>query len=190
MRPLKLLDAFITPLERGGIDYFATGSVAAIFYGDPRLTHDVDIVVHLPVQRIADFMSLFPESEYYCPPEEVIHIELNRRGFAHFNLIHHETGLKADIYPDLDDELHSWAFKHKRRVELEAERGLWLAPPEYVIIRKLEYYREGGSSKHLDDIRKMLVQIERDLDRDFLNAELEKRGLRSLWTKLQGPLSH
>ncbi len=30
--------------------------------------------------------------------------------------------------------------------------AFWIAPPEYVILRKLEYYREGGSQKHLDDI--------------------------------------
>ena len=32
-----------------------------------------------------------------------------------------------------------------------------LAPAEYVIVRKLEYYREGGSEKHLRDIRSMLA---------------------------------
>jgi hypothetical protein len=33
----------------------------------------------------------------------------------------------------------------------------WLAPVEYVILRKLEYYREGGSEKHLRDISGILV---------------------------------
>jgi len=26
---------------------------------------------------------------------------------------------------------------------------IWVAPPEYVILRKLEYFREGKSEKHL-----------------------------------------
>jgi len=30
----------------------------------------------------------------------------------------------------------------------------YAAPPEYVILRKLQYFREGGSEKHLLDIKK------------------------------------
>jgi len=32
----------------------------------------------------------------------------------------------------------------QRRLRL-AEEPIWLAPPEYTIVRKLEYFREGGS---------------------------------------------
>ena len=56
---------------------------------------------------------------------------------------------------------------------------LWLAPPEYVIIRKLEFYREGGSEKHLRDIRGMLAVT--DVETDFLEEEIEKRGLNEVW---------
>ena len=35
--------------------------------------------------------------------------------------------------------------------------GLHVAPPEYVVVRKLEFYREGRSAKHLRDIRSMLA---------------------------------
>ena len=47
MLPHNLLEVFIAPLEQAEIPYFVTGSVASIFYGEPRLTHDVDIVVYL-----------------------------------------------------------------------------------------------------------------------------------------------
>jgi len=30
------------------------------------------------------------------------------------------------------------------------------APPEYAIVRKLDYYREGHAEKHVRDIRAML----------------------------------
>ena len=38
---------FVRPLNRAGIRYMIGGSVAAIFYGEPRLTNDVDFVVSL-----------------------------------------------------------------------------------------------------------------------------------------------
>jgi len=181
MQPLELLAAFVTPLEESKIPYFVTGSVASIFYGEPRLTHDIDVVIHLSQIDMKRFPLFFPLEKYYCPPEEVIQIETRRRPFGHFNLIHHESGLKADIYPDAEDKLHHWAFQYRRRVDLGGSVALWLAPPEYVIIRKLEYFREGGSDKHLSDIKKMMPQIEVGLDKKFLEAELDSRGLGQYW---------
>jgi hypothetical protein len=101
-------------------------------------------------------------------------------------LIHHETGFKADIYPDAEDPLHEWAFKNRKRVELGEGMAIWLAPPEYVIIRKLEYFREGGSDKHLQDIQRMLPLIKPDLKLDYLKNELELRGLWQYWLKVPG----
>lgn len=181
MQALDLLDVFIAPLEKSGIPYFVTGSIASIFYGEPRLTHDIDIVVHLSQPDFAKIMQLFPLEDYYCPPEDVIKIENNRKPYGHFNLIHHESGFKADIYTDTDDKLHQWAFKNRKQVELAPDLSLWLAPAEYVIIRKLEFYREGGSDKHLSDIKKMLPQVETDLNQDFLQEQLTLRGLIDIW---------
>ncbi len=45
---------------------------------------------------------------------------------------------------------------NRRRVELD-NGSMWLAPPEYVIVRKLEYLREGGQDKHVRDLRFMLA---------------------------------
>ena len=42
---------FLDPLESKGFEYFVTGSVASIFYGDPRLTHDIDLVLHLELEE-------------------------------------------------------------------------------------------------------------------------------------------
>ena len=56
-----------------------------------------------------------------------------------------------------------------------------LAPLEYVIVRKLEYYREGASEKHLRDIRSML-DVSRDLiDRAALNEWITRLGLQTEW---------
>ena len=42
MQQLEFYDAFICRLEKLGIKYMVTGSIASIFYGEPRLTHDID----------------------------------------------------------------------------------------------------------------------------------------------------
>jgi hypothetical protein len=54
---------FLRPLNRAGIRYMIGGSVAAIFYGEPRLTHDVDIVVVLTAPDIRQLPHIFPEDK-------------------------------------------------------------------------------------------------------------------------------
>ena len=61
-----------------------------------------------------------------------------------------------------------------------------LAPPEYVIIRKLEYYREGGSEKHLRDIRSMLALSGEQMDRPSLDEWIQRRGLQTEWRLVSG----
>ncbi len=45
MPEVDLILLFVRPLQQAGFRYIVTGSVAAIFYGEPRLTLDVDLVV-------------------------------------------------------------------------------------------------------------------------------------------------
>lgn len=159
-----------------------TGSVASTVYGEPRLTLDVDLVVELDAERAEELLAAFPESEFYRPPLEMVRVECSRDSRGHFNLIHHETGMKADVYPAARDPLHRWGLAHRRRIPYGPGQ-VWLAPPEYVILRKLEYWREGGSEKHLRDVRAMLAS-DLTLDRSFLDDELCRRGLEEAWQRV------
>jgi hypothetical protein len=118
--------------------------MAAIFYGEPRLTHDVDFVVFLNTNDVQRLIESFPAKDFYLPQKATMLAETAREQHGHFNLIHHDTGFKADLYPTGRDELNAWAFRGKRSIEFEGE-SVTLAPPEYVILRKLEYYREGSA---------------------------------------------
>ena len=100
------IELFTGPLEALGVPYMVTGSVASTLYGEPRLTLDVDLVVEIAPERVAEVLSAFPEGEFYRPPLEVARIECRRESRGHFNLIHHETGMKADVYVAGQDELH------------------------------------------------------------------------------------
>ena len=81
------------------------------------MTHDVDIVLELGVENIDGFLELYPLSGYYCPSKEIILQELVRPRHGHFNIIHHDTGFKADIYPSGSDDLHKWAMQKRVPVQ-------------------------------------------------------------------------
>src|SRR6266571_4184835 len=174
MPEANLFLMFTQRLNTLGVAYMVSGSVAVIIYGEPRLTHDVDLIVVLDRGHIARLPEVFPPAELYCPPAEVIAVELAREQRGHFNIIHHETGFKADVYLSGRDPLHAWGLARARQLEVEGQM-LSVAPPEYVIVRKLEYYREGGSEKHLRDIRSMLAVSGEHIDRPALEELVQQR---------------
>ena len=188
MPELNLFKIFTSRLNKLGVRYMVTGAVASIIYGEPRLTHDIDLVVELSAEQTEKFVKAFPNEEFYCPPIEIIKLEANRPLNGHFNIIHQETGFKADIYMMGQDVLHHWAMSYRKKIEIEGE-PLWLAPPEYVILRKLEYYREGGSEKHLMDIVNILEISSNQINFKQLQDKIEHYALQKEWEKVKRPFN-
>jgi len=184
MQDLNLFALYIDILRKYQIPYFITGSVASIVYGDPRLTHDIDLVINLNNINVEIFTKAFPSDQFYCPPEEVIRTEINRSTRGHFNLIHHETGFKADIYLTGSSELQLWAMQNSRQIDFAGSK-INIAPPEYVIIMKLEFYKEGNTQKHLSDIKSILLNSNDLIDYILLKKLISERRLTSEWEAAQ-----
>lgn len=182
MQDPNFISLFVAPLEGAGIRYMIAGSVASSIYGEPRNTLDIDMVVLPDPVQINQFPALFPEADYYLPPTEVIAIESRREANGHFNIIHHNTGLKADIYLSRNHPALPWALEHTRRVPTAACE-ISLAPPEYVIIHKLGFYKESQHQRHLRDIAGIIEQQE--LDQTFLQHHLAALNLTSQYQLAQ-----
>jgi len=176
----NLFQIFVSRLNKLSIPYMITGAVASIIYGEPRLTNDIDLVINMKSDDVETFADAFPIEYFYCPHPEVIRLEIGRSQRGHFYLIHHETGFKADIYASGRDELHHWGLKNRKPVDVDGEK-FGLAPIEYVILRKLEYYREGESEKHLRDISSVLDLSSDQIDFELLEARIKERTLEKEW---------
>ena len=59
---------FTRKLEELQLRYAVTGSLAAIYYGEPRMTNDVDIVLLLGRNDVERLELAFPADEFSCPP--------------------------------------------------------------------------------------------------------------------------
>lgn len=181
MQDPDFITLFVAPLETAGIRYMITGSVASSIYGEPRNTLDIDLVVLLEKPQFPILSELFRDEDFYLPPLEVIAIETKREAHGHFNIIHHATGLKADIYLSRNHPCLPWAIAHSRRVAT-ATCEITIAPPEYVILHKLEFYRESKHQRHLRDIAGILEQ--QDLDLEYLTASIQSLNLASQWQEV------
>ena len=179
------LSVFAVRLEGIGAPYMVTGATAAILYGQPRVTNDLDVVLSLDDAARSALLAAFPEDEFYVPPEPVIRSEQARPHRGHFNLIHYASGYKADLYLTGTDPLHAWALGLRRRLRWNDAVEVSVAPPEYVVLRKLEYFREGGSAKHPADIRAICEVT--GVDEAAMAPWLKRLALSELWGELKPP---
>lgn len=65
MSQQELLRAVVLALQEADIDYMLTGSFASSLQGEPRATHDIDLVIELPQERLPKLLRSFPEPRYY-----------------------------------------------------------------------------------------------------------------------------
>lgn len=64
MNEQELLADCLRRLNRSGVTYYLTGSMASNYWGIPRTTHDLDFVIQLPASAIAKIISAFTPDFY------------------------------------------------------------------------------------------------------------------------------
>ncbi len=180
MQTIDLVRLYTARFQEAGIPYIITGSIACVIYGEPRLTHDVDLVVEINPNQIDALRKVFPDDLFYVPPKELLLISIQRTERGSFNIIHHETGFKADVYLVGRDAFQKWGLAHARSVKV-GESSIAIAPPEYVIARKLEYFREGRSEKHVRDIVGVLRKMPEITSSKELLNRIEALRLNKEW---------
>ncbi len=170
--------------NRLGIPYFVTGSVASIAYGEARFTNDIDIVADIKNEDIPGIMKCFPEDEYYLSEESIKDAIYHR---FQFNIIHPASGLKVDVVIKKKDEFDIVRFSRANRFTMD-NVDVHFAAPEDVILKKMEYYKQGGSEKHIRDIIGIL-KISKDLlDFEYIGAWTKKLFLEEIWKKINDQL--
>jgi hypothetical protein len=174
----ELLDRLVSALERLQIPYLITGSVAAMAYGEPRLTNDIDVVVDINESHINGLLAQFPSGEFYLS-DEAIRDALTRKG--QFNIIHPVSGLKIDVMIQQGTAFEQSRFGRARLVHFTERQGGRFAAPEDVILKKMEYYREGGSEKHLRDIAGIMKVSAGTIDELYIGRWADQLGLLDIW---------
>jgi hypothetical protein len=177
-----LLRKIVEVFEGLGIPYLVTGAVASMAYGEPRLTNDIDIVAGIEDQHISGLLTKFPADEFYIS-EDMVREAVQRHG--QFNIIHPASGLKVDVMIRKDTPFDNSRFNRMKRIRPSELYLANFAAPEDVIIKKMEYYREGGSEKHLRDIAGILKISNEAVDRNYISEWAKRLGLIDIWEAIQ-----
>ena len=157
------------------IKFMVTGSVGAMLFGEPRMTNDMDVVVDIRKDKAAALSREFTSEEFYFPPVEAIEADIDHRG--QFNILHVESGSKVDLIIKKDTDFARTEFSRMQTVAFSEKMEASSASPEDIIISKLKYYDEGGSEKHIRDVRGMLDVSGDDVDRLYIRKWIKQLGL-------------
>jgi len=168
--------------EKLKIPYFVTGAIASIAYGEPRFTNDIDVVADMGLIHIETFKSCFPENEF-CLDTDSIREAIIRR--SQFNIIHPEAGMKVGVVISKGDDFDISRFSRVKRLYVSESKSVDFASPEDVIIKKLEYFKQGRSEKHLRDITSMLKISSELIDRAYITSWAKRLTVSEIWEELQ-----
>jgi predicted nucleotidyltransferase len=76
-----------------------------------------------------------------------------------------------------------------RSIAVSPNREVVFSSPEDVILKKLDFFQQGGSEKHLRDIAGMLNQRKIPIDRDYILNWVRKLHLEEAWGRFNERLS-
>lgn len=165
MEQEELLRKIAEILKTLDIPYIITGGIAVVVWGRPRFTADIDIVVELPPQKLdqlADALYSIDRDVYL--DKEMMRDALKKKG--EFNFIHPASGLKVDFWILKKDAFDKERMKRriKKRV---VNTDIFLTSPEDLILIKLLWHKESGSTRQMEDIESVL-RIQKKLDFQYL----------------------
>ncbi len=169
----------IDVLEAIGANYAIWGGMAVVAYGEPRFTQDMDVLLSSEGFAASLFVKRLRETHYH-----VDEISVNRAltgGF--FNVIHLGYHIKTDFYVPVEPELKVMITDRVYLPFDELRRAAYVTPNS-VIIAKLRAYKEGQSTRHLDDIASIVRLQGNKLAYERLDIAAARLGLLGVWRAL------
>jgi hypothetical protein len=179
--PLAVAGLLGSILDRLNIAYAIGGAVASTLLGEPRATHDLDIVAAVGPATIEPLLAALEDAGFYVPHSAARNAVTAKRSFS---VVHQGTSLKVDIFvagrTPLDEE--ELQRRQPVTVSTDASRTLYVAAAEDLVLQKLLWYRDGGdvSDRQWRDVLGVMKVQRHRLDRGLLRRWAARLGIADL----------
>lgn len=181
MSQSELLKRVVATLDAARIGYMITGSVASSLQGEPRSTHDIDIVVVIKPEQVAAISKAFPPPEYYVDADAIQEAIQQK---SSFNLIDMQSGYKVDFWLLTESEFDRSRFTRRIREKID-DCFMAVSSPEDTILMKLNWAKlSGGSEKQFTDAMRVFELQYARLDQIYLTSWATQLGVTDLWDRL------
>ena len=177
MSVTEVFRRFTAALDQAGIAYMLTGSFASAYYGAPRSTQDIDMVVEASAAQLRALVESLPKDEYYADLDAALSA---CQAESLFNVIELSTGWKIDLIIRKSRPFSREEFSRRRRVQLQG-LSLCVASAEDVVIAKLEWSKLAQSQRQVEDVAAILRLQHKTLDHSYVNKWIRDLGLEREW---------
>jgi hypothetical protein len=182
----EALSDLVRVLERLGVPYMVSGSVASSYHGRPRLTHDADIIIDPTPGQLDAIVRALETAGFYVDGERAR--DALRRRFQ-FNAIDTRSAFKLDLIVRKDRPFSREEFGRRQAAELAPGVRVALSSPEDTILAKLEWAKKAGrSEKQIDDAAGVLA-VNPGIDRAYVERWAGELGVLDLWREIAGEAS-
>jgi hypothetical protein len=175
MTELELLQDCLRRLNRLGIAYMVTGSMASNAWGIPRTTHDLDFVIQLHLSLAPKLAAAFT-GDYFTDEESI-------RGALQppyqFNIIHVPSALKLDFWTLRPVPFEQEMFRRRQQQNVVGEPA-WIATAEDVILHKLYWHTITPSDRQLGDVAGVVAVQRGQLDTAYMRRWAGQIGVGAL----------
>lgn len=168
MSALDVLQQITTALDQAGIAYMLSGSFASAYYGIPRSTQDIDLVIVATPAQLRAFVGNLREDQYYADVEAALEAHTRQ---SMLNGIDLRTGWKVDLIICKSRPFSQEEFRRRKLVTLQDNR-LFIATAEDVIIAKLEWSKLARSQRQIEDVAAILSARRDSLEYRYLENGL------------------
>lgn len=166
---LDILKDLSGRLDRLGIPYMLTGSMAMNYHAVPRMTRDIDLVIALPAGQVQRLVrALAPD---YLVEEQAV-AQAAASGTM-FNAIHEQSVIKADFVCRKHEPFRLEEFNRRRRIAI-GDFETWIVSREDLILAKLLWAKESRSELQHRDVRNLLAG---ECDQPYLTALAARLGV-------------
>jgi hypothetical protein len=183
--PAAFLQTIASLLDTCGITYMLTGSLVSSYYGDPRTTRDLDLVVNAtepPDERVRAFVDLCEGEGFYVATEAALGPW--SEGRRQFNIISAKTGWKADIMWVQQRPFSREEFARRQTIDLLGI-NVPVPTPEDIVLAKLEWGATKESRQFADAVSVLSVYGDR-LDFEYLSRWGKELGIELLLAQAIG----
>jgi len=164
-------------LDKAGVSYMLTGSLASAFYAVPRATQDIDVVIEAQRDGVERLIEGLLAAGWYADRDAALEAW---QGQSQFNAIEPDTGWKVAFIIRKDRAYSREEFSRRERISLLGV-DLAIASLEDVLIAKLEWSRLGDSALQRRDVAQLLERTWQRVDRAYVERWVTALGLEGEW---------
>ncbi len=175
----EIVPKITSRIVQAGIAYMISGSFASAYYGSPRSTQDIDIVIDATPDQLRAF--LLPAQEYYASLDAALDA---LRATSMFNVIDLSAGWKVDLIIPRARNFSIEEFRRREKIDMEGF-SLFVVSAEDLLLAKLEWSKASRSKRQIEDVTAVLKARKELLDFGYIEKWAQDLAIAEDWNQLR-----